>query len=134
MEQKNQIKIYTVGEDILKKKCRKVTKEEVLRGDMGSVVKTLSQALGEFRAQHGFGRAVAAPQVGFTVQAVGMNLGEVSYSFSRHQYSKSFEGYFTMFNPEITQTSAEKFSMWDDCMSFPDKYVRVSRHVTVTVK
>ena len=41
---------------------------------------------------------------------------------------------FTMVNPEITWCSAETFTMWDDCMSFPFLLVRVRRHRAISVR
>src|SRR5262249_60649269 len=43
-------------------------------------------------------------------------------------------GAFVALNPEITWTSAETFSMWDDCMSFPFLMVRVRRHRSVSLR
>jgi len=41
---------------------------------------------------------------------------------------------FTMFNPEITTKSAETFSLWDDCMSFPHLMVKLRRHKHISVR
>lgn len=78
-------------------------------------------ALDEFRAQKGFGRAIAAPQVGHLIRAVTLNLGE---------------GNFTIFNPEITQRSDERIALWDDCMSLSggEMMVRVKRHKQISLQ
>ena len=68
--------------------------------------------LQQFRAEYGFGRAIAAPQIGVTKRVVAMDLGE---------------GPFLIVNPEIVWESEERFSLWDDCMSFPFLMVRLSR-------
>lgn len=39
-----------------------------------------------------------------------------------------------MINPVITFRSAQTFSLWDDCMSFPDLLVRVRRHTQISVE
>jgi peptide deformylase len=36
-------------------------------------------------------------------------------------------------NPVLTDLSEERFELWDDCMSFPDLLVRVSRHKSCTI-
>ena len=38
-----------------------------------------------------------------------------------------------MINPEITDRSEQTFTLWDDCMSFPDLLVKVRRHASITV-
>jgi peptide deformylase len=79
----------------------------------------LSATLEEFRLKHGFGRAMAAPQI-------GINLRIIAFNLNAHRFS--------MINPRITEASQEKFTMWDDCMSFPDLLVRVERNTSVSVE
>ncbi len=70
-------------------------------------------ALEHFRATYGFGRAIAAPQIGILKRLIAMNLGK---------------GPFLITNPELSGESRERFTLWDDCMSFPWLMVRVERH------
>lgn len=79
----------------------------------------LHATLEAFRTEHGFGRAISAPQIGVTLRFIAVNLGD---------------GPFTLINPEITWSSPETFTMWDDCMSFPFLLVRVRRHRAVSVR
>lgn len=79
----------------------------------------LQAALARFRAEHGFGRAIAAPQIGIPSRFVTMDLGS---------------GPLLLVNPEITWTSEETFTMWDDCMCFPWVLVRVRRHRSISVR
>lgn len=72
----------------------------------------LAATLEEFRRRHGFGRAISAPQIGIARRFIALNLGK---------------GTFFVVNPVITWRSDETFTMWDDCMSFPDLLVRVAR-------
>ena len=75
--------------------------------------------LERFRAEHGFGRAISAPQIGVAKRFIALNLdGQAT----------------TMVNPEITWMSKERFALWDDCMSFPDLLVRVSRYRSISVR
>lgn len=78
----------------------------------------LAAALDEFRAERGFGRGIAAPQIGIARRFVAVNLGE---------------GTRCLVNPTITWRSPETFTLWDDCMCFPDLLVRVSRNASVSV-
>ena len=40
---------------------------------------------------------------------------------------------FTLCDPVITYKSPQTFTLWDDCMSFPDLLVRVSRHDSISL-
>ena len=88
--------------------------EPGLTGDVARLHATLAA----FRAEHGFGRAVAATQIGVARRFIALNLGD---------------GPFTMFNPEIVWRSGETFTLWDDCMSFPFLLVRVARDASISV-
>ena len=78
----------------------------------------LMRALEEFRAEKGFGRGIAAPQIGIARRLVALDLGE---------------GALCLANPRITWRSEGRFSLWDDCMSFPDLLVRLYRHESVSL-
>jgi len=78
----------------------------------------LSGALSEFRKRYKFGRAISAPQIGYRKRLIAMNLdGE----------------FHIIVNPRITWTSRERFTMWDDCMSFPSLLVRLERYRSVSL-
>lgn len=79
----------------------------------------LAATLEEFRRRHGFGRAISAPQIGIPQRFIAVNLGK---------------GLFFIVNPVITWRSAETFTMWDDCMSFPDLLVRVERTASISLE
>eukprot|EP00762_Andalucia_godoyi_P005677 ANDGO_06480.mRNA.1 Peptide deformylase len=81
----------------------------------------LHATLEKFRKAQGFGRGIAAPQIGYNMRMIALNLGVNN------------GGVFTMHNPVFRDLSAETFTMWDDCMSFPDFLVRVKRHRSLTV-
>jgi peptide deformylase len=78
----------------------------------------LKAALDAFRAEHGFGRGIAAPQIGIPKRFISINLGNGTHS---------------LINPEITWRSEETFTLWDDCMCFPDLLVRVRRNRSISV-
>lgn len=78
----------------------------------------LKEALDEFRQENGFGRGIAAPQIGILKRMVALNLGKET---------------FVIINPEIIKKSEETFTMWDDCMSFPDILVKVKRYNSVDI-
>jgi peptide deformylase len=78
----------------------------------------LKDTLEAFRRKNGFGRGIAAPQVGIPKRIIALNLGK---------------GPFVLVNPQITWKSDETFTLWDDCMSFPDLYARVRRSRSITI-
>jgi peptide deformylase len=78
----------------------------------------MAEALAAFRREHGFGRGLAAPQLGIGRRLIVLDLGN---------------GPFFLVNPEIIWRSPELFELWDDCFSVPDKLARVRRHRSITV-
>ncbi|HEX8620163.1 MAG TPA: peptide deformylase [Thermoanaerobaculia bacterium] len=95
----------------------RVRSSEVERYD-AAPFDALAAMLEAFRKRHGFGRAISAPQIGIAQRFIAMNLGR---------------GTFFLVNPVITSRSDETFTMWDDCMSFPDLLVRVRRHASLSL-
>lgn len=89
-----------VGDPILAQKSRPVgvdnaEEAEVARGRLHST-------LAKFREEHGFGRAIAAPQVGFSLRMVAMDLGR---------------GAFTLYNPVLFDHSAATTTLWDGALA-----------------
>ena len=72
----------------------------------------------QVQKRYGFGRAVAAPQMGIQKRLVCMHIDQP----------------VVMINPELFDLSDEMFELWDDCMSFPNLLVRVSRHRTCKLR
>ena len=78
----------------------------------------LKHALEAFRAERGFGRGIAAPQLGIPRRFIAINLGS---------------GTRSLINPVITWSSPETFTLWDDCMCFPDLLVKVRRQASISI-
>jgi peptide deformylase len=81
------------------------------------IIRDLGETLGDFRSRKGFGRAIAAPQIGASRRIIFMNAGQP----------------LALINPAIIAASDEQMELWDDCFSFPDLMVRVRRSVEITV-
>lgn len=81
-------------------------------------VADLDNVMKEIRAKYNFGRAIAAPQLAIMKRLIYMNIDKP----------------VVFINPEITYLSDEKFELWDDCMSFPNLFVKVRRHKNITIK
>ncbi len=78
----------------------------------------LKAALDAFRLEYGFGRGIAAPQIGIPSSFISLNLGAGAHS---------------LINPVITWRSQDTFTLWDDCMCFPHLLIRLRRHSSVSV-
>jgi peptide deformylase len=112
-----QAKILLLGNPLLRKISDCV--EEFTSKPLIRDLESLHNVLIRFREEHGFGRGMAAPQLGILKRVVALNLN------GRQT---------TMINPEIIWSSPEEFSLWDDCMCFPDLLVRVKRNSSITVQ
>ena len=108
--------VLLLGDSRLRRVAAPVSPGESGLGDDAA---RLHATLARFRAEHGFGRAVAATQIGVSRRLIALNLGERP---------------FTMFNPAIVWRSQETFTLWDDCMSFPFLLVRVARQASISVE
>lgn len=109
-------KILQIGDPRLRQKAEPVNPAiPNIKGQM----QTLVASMLEFQRIHGWGRAMAAPQIGLPYRMVALN-------FSAHP--------FVMINPEITWRSPEKVMVWDDCMSLPSITAQVERHRSISVE
>src|SRR5580658_6077230 len=79
-----------------------------------AVITDLAETLAAFHDRAGFGRGIAAPQICALTRVI----------FLRMQ-PDGFTG--VLCNPRISFRSPEQMELWDDCFSFPDLMVRVTR-------
>jgi len=87
--------------------------------DVRQVIADLADTLAHFRAAHGFGRGIAAPQIGALERVIFIRMPD------------GFTG--PLVNPVVEWASGEKMELWDDCFSLPGLMVRVSRSARVRV-
>jgi peptide deformylase len=102
--------ILLLGNPLLYQVCAPVEAHEL--GFTRQVQQDLHDTMMAFRARHGWGRAIAAPQIGVLKRIVYLHI-------ERPQL---------FINPRLSKLSPEWIELWDDCMSFPDLLVRVRRH------
>jgi peptide deformylase len=107
-------RIRQLGDPILRQVCA-VTQAEAA----SEVIRDLRDTLRRFQEERGFGRGIAAPQIGEPVRVIHLQFEGVEYD---------------LVNPRYLSRSAAMFELWDDCFSFPDLLVRVRRHVQVDVE
>ena len=101
--------ILLLGNPALYRVAGSVTPDE--SPHLVSVAADLKDTLQAFRSRYGRGRAIAAPQIGVPKRLVFWDTGAPQL----------------LINPVLDDLSPDTFELWDDCMSFPDLLVRVSR-------
>ena len=80
--------------------------------DVSAVIADLHATLMDFRQTHGFGRAVAAPQIGVHKRIIYLYLDRPT----------------VFINPTLEFPDGETMEVLDDCMSFPGLCVKVRRY------
>ncbi len=85
-----------------------------------ALVEDLSDTLAYWRKTTGYGRGIAAPQIGANLRVIFLRLpGEAAWP---------------LVNPQITWRSEEKIVVWDACLSFLSIFMQVERHREITVR
>jgi len=102
--------ILSLGNPKLYEKSVEIIKEEL--PEICSLADDLIDTILDFREKHGFGMAIAAPQVGVMKRLVCAHIGTP----------------LVFVNPVLTDKSSEMVQVWDSCMCFPDLSVKVERH------
>jgi peptide deformylase len=95
--------------------------DEVMFDELPSVknwVQDLHEVMEDIRSKYNFGRAIAAPQLGIMRRLIYMNIDQP----------------MVFINPKITSKSIEMFEVWDDCMCFPNLFVKVMRHKSIEIE
>ncbi|MFL6276676.1 MAG: peptide deformylase [Blastocatellia bacterium] len=93
---------------------------EIAATDTQAIIRDLSDTLAGFRERTGFGRGIAAPQIGALQRMIFIRLQPAGFAGA-------------LINPAIVWSSPQRFELWDDCFSFPDLMVRLERAVSVRV-
>lgn len=107
--------ILLLGNPLLHRQCDPVKETELIQAHAAG--RDLHDTLMNFQARHGWGRAIAAPQIGVLKRIVYLHVDRP----------------WLIINPIITSPSTQTLEIWDDCMSFPDLLVRVKRRVRFTL-
>jgi peptide deformylase len=102
--------LLLLGDPRLYEVCSIVEKSELPM--VSGWVADLHHVMEEVRAKYGFGRGIAAPQLGIMKRLFYLNIDRPK----------------VIINPVLSDLSDETFALWDDCMSFPNLLVKVNRH------
>jgi len=101
-------KILLLGNPELLRTCTEVQQHEL--NLVKPVIRDLFDTMAQFQADHGWGRAIAAPQIGEHRRIVCMRVDKE----------------IAMINPVVSHHSKDRITVWEDCMSFPDLLVKLS--------
>jgi peptide deformylase len=88
--------------------------------EIRDLVADLADTLAHWRASTGYGRGIAAPQIGAGVRVIFLQLPGAEP--------------WPLVNPEITWRSAEKIVVWDACLSFLSIFIQVERNREIAVR
>ena len=105
------MRIRLYGDPILRKKAKKV---EIIDENLDGILEDMIETM-----YMGDGVGLAAPQVGISLRMFVMDYGE---------------GPIKVINPEILEKSEEKVIEEEGCLSLPEIFEDVERHVWIKVK
>jgi peptide deformylase len=110
--------VLQLGDPVLRQKAARVP--DPTTGEVRHLVDDLADTLAHWRAETGYGRGIASPQIGILQRVIFLKLpGEEPWP---------------LINPEIVARSEEKIIVWDACLSFLSIFMQVERHREITVR
>ena len=110
--------ILQLGNPLLRERCVEV--EHPSAPQVFELIRDLADTLAHWRAETGYGRGIAAPQIGVLHRVIFLKLpGEQPWP---------------LINPEIISRSEEKIIVWDACLSFLSIFMQVERNREITVR
>jgi peptide deformylase len=110
--------ILQLGNPLLRQKA--VAVENPSASEIRDLLHDLADTLAHWRSKSGYGRGIAAPQLGVLQRVIFLKLPEAEP--------------WPLINPEIVKRSAEKIIVWDACLSFLAIFMQVERHRQITVR
>src|SRR5579864_6329878 len=110
--------VLQLGDPLLRQKAAAVA--DPTAQEIHDLVHDLSDTLAHWRATTGYGRGIAAPQIGVLQRVIFLKLPGVEP--------------WPLVNPEIVDASEEKVIVWDACLSFLSIFMQVERRSRITVR
>jgi len=110
--------VLQLGDPLLRLSA--VAVEDPQSHEIRDLIRDLSDTLAHWRSKTGYGRGIAAPQLGVSQRVIFLKLPGVEP--------------WPLINPEIVDRSEEKIIVWDACLSFLSIFMRVERHRQITVR
>ncbi len=110
--------VLQLGDPLLRQKALSVLDPTARK--IHDLVRDLADTLAHWRAKTGYGRGIAAPQLGILQRVIFLQLPGAEP--------------WPLINPEIIERSEEKIIVWDACLSFLSIFMQVERHRQITVR
>lgn len=110
--------ILQLGDPILREAASAVA--DTGSREIQDLIRDLADTLAHWRSETGYGRGIAAPQIGVLQRVIFLKLPGVEP--------------WPLINPEIIDRSEEKIVVWDACLSFLAIFMQVERHREITVR
>ena len=110
--------VRQLGDPVLREKCEEV--KDASASEIRALVEDLSDTLAYWRKTTGYGRGIAAPQIGVSRRVIFLRLPR--------------EDPWPLVNPQIIAQSDERIVVWDACLSFLSIFMQVERHRDITVR
>ncbi|HEX3822450.1 MAG TPA: peptide deformylase [Candidatus Sulfotelmatobacter sp.] len=110
--------VLQLGDPILRQKAERVSDPGA--SEIRGLVTDLADTLAYWRAETGYGRGIAAPQLGVLKRLIFLKLPGAEA--------------WPIINPQIIERSSEKIVVWDACLSFLSIFMQVERHRDITVR
>ena len=110
--------VRQLGDPVLREACKEA--EDASAPEIRTLVEDLQDTLAFWRKTTGYGRGIAAPQIGVSKRVIFLRLpGEEPWP---------------LVNPKIVERSAERIVVWDACLSFLSIFMQVERNRDITVQ
>lgn len=110
--------VLQLGDPLLRQKAVRVA--DPVAEEVQDLVRDLADSLAHWRSATGYGRGIAAPQLGELRRVIFLKLPGAEP--------------WPLINPEIIVFSEEKIIVWDACLSFLSIFMQVERHREVMVR
>lgn len=110
--------ILQLGDPTLREKSLPVADPSAR--EIHDLVRDLADTLAHWRVTTGYGRGIAAPQLGVLQRVIFLKLPGVEP--------------WPLINPEIIECGEEKVVVWDACLSFLSIFMQVERRRRITVR
>jgi peptide deformylase len=110
--------VLQLGDPLLRLKA--VAVEDPQSPEIRDLIRDLADTLAHWRSKTGYGRGIAAPQLGVSQRVIFLKLPGVEP--------------WPLINPEIVDRSEETITVWDACLSFLSIFMQVERHRQITVR
>jgi peptide deformylase len=110
--------VLQLGDPGLREVCKEVKHAD--GREIRALIEDLEETLAFWRRTTGYGRGIAAPQIGVGLRVIFLRLpGEEPWP---------------MLNPVITERSADRIVVWDACLSFLSIFMQVERNREIAVR